>query len=399
VGTTMPTTPSGRQSTREAAWITNPSRDRRPLLGPRILDRLRGTLSPEGQFDNLITPVQTTFTDDTTLRRAPADRHLPYVYVQASLSCRPDHPAIALMREAARSPNFKWTSVRPLIRTRDSLVAGRVRRLLEEAVITIVDPAAYFRALDVHRPARSAIPPLLSKQMWVDPRLAPYRQFFERRVGRLLLLTSGAETMHALLRSPLVCEWGDHDPNPEPGLLELDPVRLADSIGSLPKVARVALNTTALTAHERDPDQMVFLSPLMSSVRYSWDLSHVNQVRLEGIVARSTVYDQGHKDATDIALQFHQIAQRRVKRAPIYLTGLVETPRGEVRTGVTAQEAELQAVDVATGWASEVLNEQGATALHRTFRLVIYNGMLLNGEEAEKLDSEMRFHNTMIQRL
>lgn len=395
----MLTTASGRQSGRHAAQITKPPRSGRVPHGLHALFRLRALPSPEGQFDKLITTVPITFTDDTTLERAPAERHLPYVYVQASLSCRPDNPAIALMREAARSTTFKWKGVRPLVRTRDSLVAGRVRRLLEEAVITIVDPAAYFRAFDVHRPARSPVPPLLSKQMWMDPRLAPYREFFERRVGRLLLLTSGAETIHSLLRSPLVGDWGDEDPNPEPDLSELDPVRLADSIGSLPKVARIALNTTALTAHERDPEHLVLLSPLMSSVRYSWDLSHVNQVRLEGIVGRSTVYDQGHKDATDIALKFHQIAQRRVTRAPTYLTGLVETPRGEVRTGVTANEAELQVVDVATGWASEILNEQGAHALHRTFRLVIYNGMLLDSEEAEKLDSERRFHDRMIQRL
>ena len=301
----------------------------------------------------------------------------------------------------ARSSVFKWGKVEQFVRTRDSEDAARVRRKLEEAIVTIVDPAAFYRSLDVNRGRREKLPPLLSREVQTDRRFAPLRDVMARRVGRVLLICSGAESLHALLRAPLVGEGWDPclEPEDETRLAELDPIRIAERVRNLNKISRIALQTTALIAHERDPEQRVDITPYVAGMRYGMDTTRYNQARLESIVKRSTVYDRGHEDSTAIAARYHELARRRVADAPLYLSGLYdEAPEGEVRVGATDEEVELQMADVAAGWASDVLQSQGALALHRTFRLVLYNGFLLDAEEAEKLDTERRFHRRLSER-
>jgi hypothetical protein len=295
----------------------------------------------------------------------------------------------------------KWGKVEQFVRSRDSEDAARVRRKLEEAIITIVDPAAFYRSLDVRRSLGERTPPLLSREVQTDPRFKTFRQHIAQRVGRVLLICSGAESLHALLRSPLVGEGLDPyvEPEDEARLAELDPLELAKKVRDLNKISRIALQTTALIAHERDPEQRVDMAPYVAGMRYGMDTTGYNQARLESIVKRSTVYDRGHEDSTAIAAKFHELARRRVADAPLYLSGLYEeAPEGGVRVGVTAEEVELQMADVAAGWASDVLQGRGALALQRVFRLVLYNGFRLDATEAEKLDTERRFHQRLIER-
>ena len=199
----------------------------------------------------------------------------------------------------------------------------------------------------------------------------------------------------------MVGEWSaPHlDADDESALAELDPVRLAESVPDLNKISRIALHTTALIAHEYDPEQRVELAPFVTGFSFGMDTGGYNQARIDAVVRRQTVYDRGHEDSTSIAAKLHQLARRRIAGAPLYLCGMFGDPlEGGVRTGVTAEEVELQMADVAAGWARNVLQDRGALALQQRFRVVLYNGFVLDAEEAEKLDSERRVYQRLFGR-
>lgn len=325
------------------------------------------------------------------------------MFVQSTIACSPDDVVVVSLRTMARRPNgmFKWNDVQSFVTSMASEEAARVRRRLEEATIAIVDPAAYLRSYDLAQTPRG-MPPTLSRQVQTDPRLAPLRQLFARQVGQLLMIQSGAEKVFALLRAPLVGESGfyGHLARRTDDIQHLDPLVIAERTKDLNKLSRIALQTTALVAHELDPETRTDIAPYIEGFRYGMDTTGYNQARLEALVRRSVVYDRGHEDATSLAARYHEAARARAADCPLNWTDQdQERPLlGEVRVGVTQEEVELQVADVAAGWASHILGVRGALVLCNTFRVVIYNGSPLSRTEAERLDTERRFHDRMIER-
>lgn len=351
----------------------------------------------------MIRTAQTTFADDTTLSRRDYEQHLPYVFVQATLACRADEAVVAALRTRARRPQgmFKWTDVRDFVMSPASEEAGRVRSRLAEATIMIVDPMAYLRTFDLDFASRP-FPPVFSRQGNADPRIAPLRNMLTRQVGQILMIHSGAESVFSLIRAPLIGEGIFRATALRTGedIGHLDPLRIARETKGLTKLSRIALQTTALVAHELDPETRTAIAPFVEGLRFGLDTAAYDQARLETLVRRSIVYDRGHEDATSIAAALHGAARTRAANCPIrWAAANDDVPTfGAVRTGATHEEAELQMADVAAGWASEILRTRGALALSKTFRFVVYNGVPLKQAQAERIDSERRFHDRLIER-
>lgn len=298
---------------------------------------------------------------------------------------------------------MKWGKVQEFVASKVSEEAARVRRRLEEATIMIVDPAAFLRTLDLQNLTGRATLPYLSREVARDPRFAPLRRFLADRVGRVLLIDSGAESVYALLTSPLVGEsltLGRELRSLRSEHRQLDPFEIAKRTTGLNKIARIALQTSALVAHEHDPEQHVAIGRYVDGGRWGTGIGEFNQARLEALARRSIVYDRGHEDSTSIAADLHRAARKRLENSPFSLAsaGDYAFPVGDVRTGSTSDEVELQMADVAAGFARQILSEQGALALAKSFRVVLYNGRLLRLADAEKLDTESRFHRRLIDR-
>ena len=322
------------------------------------------------------------------------------MFVQATIACNPDDIAVAQLRRRSRRPIFKWSDVNEFVLSQTSDDARVVRNRLEEATITIVDPAVFLRALDLS--SRRPSVPLLSRQFRRDPQFNAMRRVITRRVGRVLLIHSGAESVYSLLRSPLVGEGLLAHERMEGlrGIKQLDPLSVAERTPDLNKLARIALQTTALVAHEYDPDARGDIEVHVEEMRWGMDDRRYNQARLEALARRSIVYDRGHEDATSIAARLHRAACDRLADSPLSWASPDDPDdlAGEVRTGVTAVEVQLQMADVAAGWAAHLLSTHGALALSKTFRIVLHNGLQLTNEEAQKLDTERRFHDSLIDR-
>lgn len=344
-----------------------------------------------------------TFSDDTSLRPAAEETHLPRVYVQCTLPCRADDAAAAHLRAkfGERRGPVKWDDVRGWLVEGLSPRAMAVRAKLEEAVIMVVDPLAFYRSIDLTWGGHRGKPILYSRALAQDPAANRLRRFINRRVARVLLISSGAEAIHSLLRSPLIGEGFEAvggRASRESSLAALDPFHLAAKEPKLNTVSRIALQTTALVSHEHDPDARRPLIEGVSVYGMAAD-GYYNQRRLEAIAHRSVVFDRGHEDATQVSIDFHRAAQRRLANSPLSMSGLDGTfPNGLVRTGDTAMEIELQMADIAVGWASHVLQEWGALELNRRFRCVLYNGIPLDRADAERLDTEKRFHRRAVER-
>lgn len=302
----------------------------------------------------------------------------------------------------SRSPRgfFKWDAVSSFVRATDSVEAARVREKLGEATITVVDPAAFVRTESVSMGSGHHTLPMLAPQVMKDPAYRPVRQIMTRFMGRRLLVSSGAESLYSLLKTPIYDEYLAF-PMDKSALhsRDLDPLRLVERMPNLNKLSRVAIQATALMGHEHDPS---FFEEVATSLRPHrfWDEGRYNQVRLEALARRSMVFDRGHESETEFVVRLREAAVNRIDQFTPYRTGLIGRPmRGEVRMDVTATTVELQVADVAAGWAKHVLQERGTLELCRQFRLVIYNGITLSRERAMKLDDERRFGQRTIARL
>lgn len=349
----------------------------------------------------LLGSLPVTFADDTTLRRRQGQEHTPHVFVQATIVCASDDAVVPLLQRRARRSMFKWGDVGEFVLSRASDDAARARSRLEEATIMIVDPSAFLRTMDLSA-ASPKNPPFLSRQVQTDPRFRMLRRVMTRRVGRVLLIHSGAEHVYSLVRSPLIGEGGFYDPEFSVGgekLDGLDPLAIAERTPDLNKLSRIALQTTALVAHEHDANTRIEFERYLVAHRWMPD-GWINQARLEALAKRSIVYDRGHEDSTSIAAKLHQAACERVNNCPRRWANPEEPDAavGQVRTGITRDEVPLQMADVAAGWASSILASRGAVALAKTFRIVLYNGVPLDHTQAEKLDTERRFHDRLIAR-
>lgn len=280
-----------------------------------------------------------------------------------------------------------------------------MRSRLGDATVIIVDPSAYLRKQTFQSSRGGRSVPVLSAQVYGNPELRLLRQkHLDPMMARAVIVSSGAESIHGLLTSPVINDFDTlSDQDDDRQIAELDPIEVAERTKSLRKTSLIALQSTALVAHEYEEAYHDDMAVRLQPYRYI-NPAALNYERLKVIAQRSVVFDRGHETETKVVEQLHEAANRRLGRNSLsfvlgdFLESHPPTVVGQVRTGVSQEEVELRIADVAAGFASDVLQERGTLELVSTFAVVIYSGNRLTPERAKRLEDERRFHKRIIAR-
>jgi hypothetical protein len=307
-----------------------------------------------------------------------------------SLTGPVDGDWVGHLRTAARGAQpIKWEQVQHLL-TSTSGDAVAVRDGLAQAVIVIVDPMVLLRGVDFAWMKAGGLPPVA---MWHDvPELRALRRHLDRHAAEGLIALSGAQRILGLLTQTL-------------GIVNLDdgveqrvkfsPAALCERLGgSLRKATLLAASATTAIAYEQDPEGREGFAELGGMTRFAID-DFVTRARLEAFADRRVIFDGGHEDVVRLVSELHQEAKERCARYAPYL-GLESDRRGYITTGDDREQLRLQLADVAAGYARDVLDTYGLVEACRRFRLVLFNGRRLDGDDARRYDDERRAHRTLV---
>jgi hypothetical protein len=293
------------------------------------------------------------------------------------------------LRTAARGANpIKWQRVQHLL-TSNSSDAVAVRDGLAQAVIVVVDPMVLLRGVDFTW-VRAGLPPIA---LWYKvPELRRLRRRLDRCAAEGLIALSGAERIRELLTETLgivnLDDGAEHR-------VKCSPEALCDRLGgSLRKSILLAASATTALAYEQDPETEERFAGFGGLFRFAED-DFVTRERLQAFAERQVVFDGGHEDVVRVVADLHQLViERRSRYASFF--DFESARRGYITTGDDREQLRLQLADVAAGYARDVLDTYGLVETCKRFRLVLFNGSRLDGDDARRYDDECRAHRNLV---
>lgn len=255
---------------------------------------------------------------------------------------------------------------------------------LGEQTIVITDPMDMVREVDVNMPMAVCAVAL-------SRRGTPWAVKIHQFVTRNLLLRSGIGTVECLIEEADGCGLGR-------GLCRSSFIKelIERCGGNIHRVAKLATQSTALIAEQRDPDAVRGWPLDWAESRFyggwgPWDAKwHLRQIGRCNII-----FDNDEPPITRMVEEVRAAAAARARYA--WLSG-DESAAGWVRNGDDRNHLQLQLADIAAGWARTLIERGGYLAAAMRFRFVLYNGERLTLESADRLDKLRAAHRRLPRR-
>lgn len=340
------------------------------------------------------------------------------IVVQACVWASMDGTWINRLRQAAGGKRpMKWADVRAYVAEERSADSTAVRAALGSQGIIVTDPMRLLRETDLASDAAGQMVAPLAFFIVGDggrskhPYVASQRATLRRFVIHSMLGSSGVGTICDLLAGVDSYEI-DGNIRRRSGVSASVRGGIIRELGaSINKSALLATHATTLASPLLDPDHP---DRLRSESRepftvdgQDWRPPALVCAEVLGVVAqRRLVLDRGHDDVAAQAAKLRDLAE--LSADPLYAlerargiealqqTALVGEARGYVRTGDDAFEQRLELADICAGWARTLVETRGFLGLVRECRCVIYEGLVLTADAADRLDEDRRRHRALI---